>query len=134
MEAYIQKGLHVCFWLCLVLFLLFAAWSVFGGCGADVHDHGGGADSVRESLERAGNEQRNAESHIVNVGRQLDDSAGRIDAIADGIDEAESRIESVQSRSGECAGILADSERRITESRAILEAIRGRAQAAREST
>ena len=93
----------------------------------DVSDQRERASDVGTALERAGAEQRNAEIHIVNVGRGIDASLGRVDAIASGIDEAESRIDAVQSRGGECAGILADSERRIEESRAILQGIRERA-------
>lgn len=84
-------------------------------------------NAVTESLERTGAEQRNAESHLVNVGRGIDASLGRADEIERGIGEAESRIANVQSRDGECAAILADSERRIAESQRILQSIRARA-------
>ena len=93
----------------------------------DVSNQRERANDVGESLGRIGNEQRNAESHIERVGRGIDDSLGRTDEIERGIDEAENRIESVQSRGGECATILADSERRIEESKRILQSVRERA-------
>ena len=116
-----------------VLLVLALCWFMLGGCGADVHDHGGGAGDAGTALERVGNEQQHIENNLERIGRGVDASIERADEIADGIDEAESRVEAVQSRSGECAGIIRDSERRITESIRILQSVRSRAQAAGES-
>lgn len=100
-------------------------WLVFGG--DDVHDNGGGTSDVGTALERARDEQRNAESHIVNVGRELDSSVGRIGTIEKRVDDAESAVRESQERSGECASIVADSESRLADCKRILESVRGRA-------
>jgi len=116
-----------------VLLMLALCWFVLGGCWADVHNHGVGVGDVGGALERVGDEQQNTIGNLERIGRGVDASIERADAIADGINEAESRVESVQSRGGECAGIISDSERRITESIRILQSVRSRAQAAGES-
>ena len=85
------------------------------------------ANDVAESLGRAGSEQRNAESNIERIGRGIDESIGRADRIEEGIERAKNSVEASQERNAECAGILKDSERRISESRAILQTVRERA-------
>ena len=116
-----------------VLLVLALCWFVLGGCGADVHNHGGGSGDAGTALERVGDEQQHIENNLERIGRGIDSGLERADEIADGIAEAESRVESVQSRGGECAGIISDSERRIAESIRILQSVRSRTQKAGES-
>ena len=120
-ENKVIKGLAYCG---VFVFVLAVCWYLLRE--PDVHNQRDAAARVTESLERAGSEQRDAENHLVNVGRGIDSGLERADEIERGIDEAESRIADVQSRGGECAAILADSQRRIAESRAILQSVRSR--------
>ena len=116
-----------------VLLVLSLCWFVLGGCGADVHNHGGGAGDTGTALERVGNEQQNTIGNLERIGRGIDSGIERVDEIERGIEDASERVESVQSRGGECAGIISDSERRIAESIRILQTVRSRTQAAGES-
>ena len=109
----------------IVVFVLGVCWFLLRE--PDVHDQRERARDVTESLERAGAEQRNAQSDIERVGRELDSGIGRIDEIASGIDDAENSIRESKERRAECAGILEDSESRIRESSRILQTIRERA-------
>ena len=93
----------------------------------DVSNQRDRANDVRTELSNVGNAQRDVESHIVNAGQRIDRSVESVDEIARGIDEATERIEDSTARNAECAGILADSERRIEESERILQAVRSRA-------
>ena len=106
------------------VFILAVCWYLL--TEPDVHDQRDRADDVRDELSNAGDAQRYAESHIVNAGKRIDRSFESADEIAGRIDEATERIESVQERSESVAGILEDSQRRISESRAILQAVRAR--------
>lgn len=110
---------------CAVVFCAWMAWYLL--CEPDVHDQRDRANDVTESLDRVGAEQRNAESDIERIERGLDDSIGRADEIAERISDAESAITASQERRGECAELVADSERRIEESKRILQAVRSRA-------
>lgn len=92
----------------------------------DVHDQRERASDVRNELGNAGDAQRDAESHIVNAGQRIDRSLESADAIAGRIDEATERIADSAERNAECAGILKDSERRIEESKSILQTVRER--------
>ena len=107
------------------MFILAVGWYLLRE--PDVSNQRERASDVRESLDRVGAEQRNAESNIERIERGLDDSLGRADEIAERIGEAAERIADSEKRNAECAGILEDSERRISESRAILQAVRERA-------
>lgn len=112
--------------VCCVLFVFAVCWFVLGG-GNDVHDHGGGIDSTRTALDSVANEQRNAESNLVNAGRRIDASVESADRIAERIDDATERITDSEERRAECAAIVADSERRIADSLAICQSVRERA-------
>jgi len=93
----------------------------------DVSNQRERARDVIQSLDSAGAEQRNAESHLVNVGRGIDESLGRVDDVAERIDGAAEGIADVQKRSRECARVVEDSERRIGESQRIIQRVRARA-------
>ena len=93
----------------------------------DVSNQRERADDVRSALDRAGSEQRNVEGNLERIGRGLDDSIRKADGIAERIGDAESAITASQERRGECEPILADSERRIEESKRIIQAVRARA-------
>ena len=93
----------------------------------NVHDQRSRAHDVRESFERIDNEQRNAENDIDRAGRRIDSSVKSLDEITERIIDAENAITASKERRGECAEIVSDSERRIEESRAILQGIRSRA-------
>ena len=92
-----------------------------------VHDQRERASDIRNELSNTGNAQRDAQGHIDNAGRGIDRSINAVDEIAGGLGEAESRIAESEKRNAECAEIVSDSERRIEESRAILQGIRSRA-------
>ena len=120
-----KKGtLYYCFVGAIVIFIVAVAWYLL--TEPDVHDQRDRANDVRNELSNAGTAQRDAQSHIDNAGQRIDSGIGLADEIAGRIDEAAERIESVQERSESVAGILEDSERRISESRAILQAVRER--------
>lgn len=121
-EKKLFKAFSYC--LCFVLVLAVCWWLL---SDPDVSNQRERASDVGNELVNAGNAQRDAESHLVNAGRRIDRSLESADEIAGRIDEATERIESVQERSGPVAGILEDSERRIEESKRILQAIRSRA-------
>ena len=93
----------------------------------NVHDQRERANDVRNELINTGNAQRDAQGHIDNAGRGIDRSINAVDEIAGGLGEAESRIAESEKRNAECAEIVSDSERRIEESRAIIQGIRSRA-------
>ena len=93
----------------------------------NVHDQRSRANDVRESFERIDSEQRNAENDIDRAGRRIDAGVKSIDEISERISDVENAITASQERRGECAEIVTDSERRIEESRAILQGIRSRA-------
>ena len=93
----------------------------------DVSNQRERANDVVQSLDSAGAEQRNAQKHIERIGQRIDDSIGYVENIERGIDEAQSRIADVQERSGKCAELLEDSERRIAESERIIHEVRSRA-------
>ena len=93
----------------------------------NLHDQRSRANDVRESFERIDNEQRNAENDIDRAGRRIDAGIKSLDEITERISDAENAITASQERRGECAEIVSDSERRIEESRAILQGIRSRA-------
>ena len=90
----------------------------------NVHDQRSRANDVRESFERIDNEQRNAENDIDRAGRRIDAGIKSLDEITERIIDAENAITASQERRGECAEIVSDSERRIEESRAILQRVR----------
>ena len=93
----------------------------------DIHNQRERSNDVRTELSNIGTAQRDVKEHIDNAGRGIDRSVELADEIAGGIGEAESRITDSAERNAECAELVADSERRITESRAILQAVRKRA-------
>ena len=120
-----EKTLRIIGIVCACLFVGWLAWYLL--CEPDIHDQRERASDVTESLDRVGEEQRNAESNIERIERGLDDSIGRADAIAGGLGKAESRIADSTARNAECSELVADSERRIEESKSILQAVRSRA-------
>ena len=107
------------------VFVLALCWYLLSE--PNVSDQRDRANDVGAELGNVGNAQRDAESHIVNAGQRIGRSIESADEIAGRIDEATERIESVQERSESVAGILEDSQRRISESRAILQEVRSRA-------
>ena len=107
----------------LVLFV--GAWYLLSE--PNVHDQRERANDVRTELGNTGNAQRDAQGHIDNAGQRIDRSIESVDEIAGGISEAESRIADSTARNAECAELVADSERRIEESKSILQAVRNRA-------
>lgn len=119
-----EKTFRIIGVVCACVFFGWLAWYLFSE--PDVSNQRDRASDVRDELSNAGTAQRDAESHIVNAGGRIDRSVELADEIAGGIDEAAERIESVQERSEPVAGILEDSQRRISESRAILQAVRER--------
>lgn len=90
----------------------------------DVHNQRERSNDVRNAFERIDNEQRNAENDIDRAGRRIDASVKSLDEIAERISDVENAITASQERRGECAEIVSDSERRIEESRAILQRVR----------
>ena len=92
----------------------------------NVHNQRERANDVRDAFERIDNEQRNAENDIDRAGRRIDASVKSLDEITERISDVENAITASQERRGECAEIVSDSERRIEESRAILQRIRSR--------
>ena len=120
-----EKTFRIIGIVCAVVFVGWLLWYLL--CEPDVHDQRERANNVTESLDRVGSEQRNAESDIERIERGLDDSIGRADEIAERISDAESAITASQERRGECEKLIEDSERRITESKSILQAVRSRA-------
>ena len=90
----------------------------------NIHNQRERANDVRESFERIDNEQRNAENDIDRAGRRIDAGIKSLDEITERINDAENAITASQERRGECAEIVSDSERRIEESRAILQRVR----------
>ena len=108
-----------------VLFVLAVCWYLFGE--PDVSNQRDRADDVRTELGNAGSAQRDAQKHIDDAGRGIDRSLESADAVAGRIGEAADRIADVQEQSDAIAGILADSERRIEESKRILQSVRARA-------
>ena len=93
----------------------------------NIHDQRSRANDLRNELINTGNAQRDAQGHIDNAGRGIDRSINAVDEIAGGLGEAESRIAESEKRNAECAGILDDSQQRITESKSIIQSIRSRA-------
>ena len=118
-----NKYLNCLFYGGIFLFVLAVCWFLL----SDVHNNGGTAYDVREQLDRVGEEQRNAKDALVNVERGLDNSARLVDEVSKRIDDAESRAEQVKDRLDDCTIVVADSERRIGESREIIQGIRERA-------
>lgn len=119
-----KSTLYYIFVGAIVLFILAVAWYL---CAEpDVHDYRGTATDIRDELGNTGNAQRNAQEHLDNAGRRIDRGIDCVDGVAGRIGEAESRIESVQERSESVAGILEDSERRIAESKRIIQSVRER--------
>ena len=92
----------------------------------NVHDQRERASDVRAELSNTGNAQRDAQGHIDNAGQRIDRSIESVDEIARGIDEATERIADSTERNAECAELVSDSERRIEESKSILQAVRSR--------
>lgn len=90
----------------------------------DVSSQRDAADGVRESLERAGSEQRRVDDAL----ERIESGVDRSDAAAQRIEETNSRAESAvagaQERIAESEAIAKDSERRIKESQRILQAVR----------
>ena len=113
--------------VCCVLFVFSVCWFVLGGCGRDVHDHGGGIDDARTALDSVASEQRNIESNLSDAGRRIDASIESADRVAERISEVAERITDSEERRSECAAIVSDSERRIAESLAICRSVRERA-------
>ena len=93
----------------------------------DVHDQRERANDVRNELSNAGTAQRDAQSHIDNAGQRIDRGIESVDKIAGGIDEATERINDSAERNAKCAELVTDSERRIEESKRIIQGIRERA-------
>lgn len=108
-----------------VLFVIAVCWWLLRE--PDVSNQRDRANDVRDELSNAGNAQRDVESHLVNAGGRIDRSVELADEIAGGISEATERIADSAERNAECAGILEDSERRIEESKRIIQAVRSRA-------
>ena len=120
-----EKTFRIIGIVCACLFVGWLLWYLL--CEPDVHDQRERANDVAESLDRVGEEQRNAESNLERIERGLDDSIGRTDEIAGRISDAENAITASQERRGECEKLISDSESRISESRAIIQAVRERA-------
>ena len=89
-----------------------------------VYNQRDAADGVRESLERAGSEQRRAGDALKRIGDGID----RSDETAQRIEESNSRaaesVAGAQERIRRGAAITLDSERRIAESQRILQSVR----------
>ena len=117
-----KSALYYVFVGTVVVFILAVAWYLC--TEPDVSDYRGTATDIRDELGNAGNAQRNAQEHLDNAGRRIDSGIDRVDGVAERIDDATDRIESVQDGNRAIAELVEDSERRITESRAILQGIR----------
>lgn len=120
-----NKTFKYCAYVGVFVFICAIAWYLLSEPA--IHDQRDRARDVEQSLDRAGAEQRNAESNIERIERGLDSGIERIDGIAERVDDAAERIDAVQERRGECAEILGDSESRISESKRIIQAVRERA-------
>ena len=120
-----EKTFRIIGIICAVVFVGWLLWYLLSE--PDVHDQRERASDVRNELANTGNAQRDAQSHIDNAGQRIDRSIESVDEIAKGIDEAESRIADSATRNAECAELVADSERRISESKSIIQAVRERA-------
>ena len=118
-----KKGtLYYVFVCAVVVFILAVCWYL---CAEpDVSDYRGTATDIRDELGNAGNAQRNAQEHLDNARGRIDSGIDRVDGVAKRIDDATDRIESVQDGNRAIAELVEDSERRIAESRAILQGIR----------
>lgn len=118
-----KKGtLYYVFVGAIVLFVVAVAWYLL--YEPDVSDHRGTATDIRTELNNAGNAQRNAQEHLDGAGRRIDSGIERVDGVAERIDDVTDRIESVQDGNRAIAELVEDSERRITESKRILQNIR----------
>ena len=106
------------------LFIVAVCWYLLREPVSDYRER---ADDVRAELSNTGAAQRDAEKHIIDARERIDGSIKLADEVAGRIDEAAERIADSEERNAECAGILADSERRIEESKSILQGIRARA-------
>ena len=118
-----EKFYQCAFFILGIALVLAVCWWLL----ADVHDHGGRTNDIRNELENVGTAQRDAQSHIDNAGQRIDRSVELADEIERGIDEATERIDNSAERNAKCAELVADSERRIEESKSILQGIRSRA-------
>ena len=119
-----NKKVYYALVACGVVLVLAVCWYLLAE--PNISDQRERASDVGESLDRAGSEQRNVENHLERIERGLDDSLGRADEIAERISDAENAITASQERRGECEKLIGDSESRIAESRAILQAVRAR--------
>ena len=116
----------------VIVLLCAVCWFVF--FRNDVHDNGGGVGDARAELERVADEQRDVAEHLGRIDSGLADSAGQVDAVARSVDEIaggvgkfEQHLDSLAAGIASGESVIADSERRITESLAICERIRSRA-------
>ena len=117
-----NKFLKSLFYIGVLIFILAVCWWLLRE--PNVHDQRDAAADVRGALERTGNEQRNAQTHIERIERGLDDSIRSVDTISKRIDDAANAINSSADRRRECEEIIGDSESRIEESRRIIQEVR----------
>ncbi len=121
-----KKGTFYYIAVCVgVLLVVGVCWYLLSE--PNIHNQRERASDVRTELGNVGDAQRDAESHLDNAGERINRSVELVDKIAGGIDEAESRIEDSATRNAKCAELLGDSERRISESKSIIQSIRERA-------
>lgn len=89
-----------------------------------VYNQRDAADGVRESLERAGSEQRRADDALRRIGDGIDRSDEAAKRIEESNHRAAESVAGAQERIRDGQAIAGDSERRIKESQRILQGVR----------
>lgn len=90
----------------------------------DIHNQRDATDGVRESLERAGSEQRRAGDALKRIGDGIDRSDETAQRIEESNQRATDAVADAQGRIRRGKEITLDSERRIAESQRILQSVR----------
>lgn len=91
---------------------------------SDMFDIRRTVDPAGAALERAGREQREAEKSIDLVGTRLRDSLDSVERVTERTESAAERINASADRQRESQKIIADSERRISECKQVIQAVR----------
>lgn len=102
----------------------FLGWYIYGG--SSVPDNGRGAHDTREQLDRIGTEQSIIKDNLERVREGISDGIGTLDEIAGGLERTQDAIRESEERRRELDIIITDSERRLAESKGIIDSIRKR--------
>ena len=114
-----KKTIIVC--LICVLIGVFIGWKLFG---ADIHDNGNTANTVREQLERTGEYQSDAIERIRGVRDGLTESIEAVNRAEERTDRITESAKDLQDRNTRINNAIRESQSRVTESLNIIEAIR----------